>query len=742
LKIIGVDEASTFPYLFDLLSVKDSDFDQVHSSPDEKRLRIIEALNRIVLKSSDIRPIVMAVEDLHWIDKSSEERFKSLLENIPGARVCLIFTYRPEFVHTWGGRSYHSQVTLNRLSNRESLRIVYHLLGTEKIKNDLEDMILDKTEGVPFFIEEFVRSIKDLDIIEKKDNTYHLTGNYEILTIPSRIQDVMMARVDLFSDGVKEILQIGSVIGREFDHKLLKEITELSEHELLSKISILKDSELIYERGIYPQSTYVFKHALTQDAVYQSLLKNTRKKIHRIIAEKFEQSFQEIAVTQPELLSYHFTEAGLAARAIPYCQQAGEKAIRRSANKEAIDHLTRGLELLKALPETYERNQNELMLLLAIGPPLIAIEGPAFPELETIYLKALELCEKTSDNLHNFWALRALCNLYNNRAEYKTAMKYAEDLMKLAQKEQNALYYQLAHRSLGPMLLWVGELKSAQWHFEQVIDMYSAQQNQTTAFSPGADPVVHSYAFTSLILWLLGYPEKALERSQESLVLAYKLNHPFTIAGALNLASGFFHCCGDFRKAENLDNKLIELSSKQGFKHWLAFAAIRHDFVEAMEGDEEETIIKLLKSISELKILGIKQTRTFVLTRLAQVYAKYGKTTDGLQTLEEAEHTLFDTKERFCEAEIYRLKGELLLAQSADMENEAESCFQKALKVANQQHSKSFELRAAVSLSRLWQSQGKKEEARNLLSKIYGWFKEGFDTVDLKDAKALLEELS
>jgi predicted ATPase len=291
LEILGVDEASTLPYLLELLAVKDSGIDKIALSPEAKKDRIIEALNRTVLKGSEIRPLIMAIEDLHWIDKSSEERFKSLLDSIPGARVFLIFTYRPEFVHTWGGRSYHSQVNLSRLSNRESLTMVSHLLGMGELDKDLEQLVLEKTEGIPFFIEELISSLKDQKIIEKKDTKYHLAKDIKDVTVPSTIQDVIMARVDSLPEGAKGLLQTGSVAGREFSHDLLKRVTELSDEELWSHLSVLKDSELLYERGIYPQSAYVFKHALTQEVAYNSLLHKRKRELHEKIGKALEQAY-------------------------------------------------------------------------------------------------------------------------------------------------------------------------------------------------------------------------------------------------------------------------------------------------------------------------------------------------------------------------------------------------------------------------------------------------------------------
>ena len=291
LKIIQVDEPSTLPYLLELLSVKESGIEKMQMSPEARKDRTLEALKRITLKGSELRPLIMAVEDLHWMDRSSEDALKELLESISGSRVFLIFTYRPEFVHTWGSRSYHSQVTLNRLSNRESLAMVSHLLNTTNVDKDIEDLTLSKAEGIPFFIEEFIKSLRELKIIEKSNGTYKLTKDLKAIAIPSTIQDVIMARVDHLPEGAREVLRTGSVIEREFSHELIRKVTGLPEQELLSHLSTLRDSELLYERGIYPNSTYIFKHALTREVVYDSILTKKRKQIHEKIARAIEEIY-------------------------------------------------------------------------------------------------------------------------------------------------------------------------------------------------------------------------------------------------------------------------------------------------------------------------------------------------------------------------------------------------------------------------------------------------------------------
>jgi class 3 adenylate cyclase/tetratricopeptide (TPR) repeat protein len=352
IEVLGLDEASTLPYFLELLSVKESGLDKIPLSPEAKKDRIMEAFKRIVLKGSEIRPLILAYEDLHWIDKSSEDLFKYLLESIAGARVLMIFNYRPEFVPTWGAKSYHSQITLNRLSNHESLTMLSHLLGTEDIDSDLEELVLEKTEGVPLFIEEFIKSLKDLKIIERKDKKYQLAKDIQEVAIPSTIQEVIMARVDSLPDSAKEVLQTGSAIEREFSYQLIKWVTRLPEQDLLSRLSILKDSELFYERGIYPQSAFVFKHALTQDVVYNSILTKIKKKLHEEIGNAIEALYKENIDGHYGVLAEHYISGENYEKGAKYSKLAGKKAQKAASFREAIEYANKEAFCLERLPTT------------------------------------------------------------------------------------------------------------------------------------------------------------------------------------------------------------------------------------------------------------------------------------------------------------------------------------------------------------------------------------------------------
>jgi class 3 adenylate cyclase/tetratricopeptide (TPR) repeat protein len=386
IEIVDADEASTLPYFLELLSVKGSGFCKIPLSPEVKKARIIEALKQIVLKLSELRPMIMAIEDLHWMDKSSEDAIKKLLEAIPGARVLLLFTYRPEFVHTWGAKSFHSQVNLNRLSNRESLLMVSHLLGTDELDKKLEEFILEKTEGIPFFIEELIKSLKDLKVIAREKDKYRIKKDIKELTIPATIQDVIMARVDSLPQEAKELLQTVAAVGRESSYDLIRRVSGLAEQELMSQLSLLKDSELLYERGIYPQSTYIFKHSLTQEVVYNSLILIRKKEIHEGIGRAIEAQQLDRLEEHYELLAYHYGRSANSDKAVKYLDLANQKADKLNAMEEAKTYFEEAMALLDSMPENEENRRRRISLLVNQGFVFfLLIKAPEHYDLLTRY---------------------------------------------------------------------------------------------------------------------------------------------------------------------------------------------------------------------------------------------------------------------------------------------------------------------------------------------------------------------
>jgi class 3 adenylate cyclase/tetratricopeptide (TPR) repeat protein len=391
LQAISVEEGPALPYLLELLSVKDSGIEKITMSPEGKKDKTIETLKRIILKGSEIRPLVMAIEDLHWIDKTSEDVLKYLLESIPGARVLLIFTYRPEFIPTWGARSYHNQLLLNRLSNRENLFMATHILDTEDLETALEEVILEKTEGIPFFVEEFIKSMKDLGFIERKDHTYRIAKELQTVHIPSTIQDIIMARVDALPEGAKELLQVGSLIEREFSHKLIKAVMYLPEEDLLRRLSFLKDAELIYERGVFPDSTYIFKHALTREVVSESLLGSRKKRFHEEIGRSIEELYKDHLDDNHESLANHFFAAGNYTKAAEHSRMAAQKAAKSSSINEAILYTEKTISSLDQLPQTKEVQKRVIDARTNLG--LRFLEMNYFHEAEKAIEPIIELAQ-------------------------------------------------------------------------------------------------------------------------------------------------------------------------------------------------------------------------------------------------------------------------------------------------------------------------------------------------------------
>jgi len=454
LELLEIDEVSSLPYLLEILSVKDSGFDKIQMSPDAKKDRIMEVIKLFTLKGSRIRPVITAYEDLHWADKSSEEVLKLILESIPGSRVLLIFTYRPEFVHTWGGRSYHNQVNLNRLSNRECLTMVTNLLRTEKIDWELENLILEKTEGVPFYVEEMVKSLTDLNIIERTHDACHLAKGFKDVTIPSTIQGVIMARVDSLPESAKMVLQTGSVIEREFTYELIHNITDQTEKELLSCLAVLKDSELIYERGIYPESTYIFKHALTRDVVYNSILTNKRKSLHEKIGKAIVALYSDRVDQKPELLAHHYSHSENWEEAVRFGRLAAEKAYRYSQFQEAVTLYEMVTEWISKLPESKTQKENLVDIQLEICWSNIGLGQ--FGKVEKVAKEAESIAKSLGDQTRLGIAYLGLGTAYVYRGNFEKTEYYALQAIKYLEGTTEERSLAIANLVLGACYIGQG----------------------------------------------------------------------------------------------------------------------------------------------------------------------------------------------------------------------------------------------------------------------------------------------
>ncbi|MBI3799401.1 MAG: hypothetical protein HY268_20845 [Deltaproteobacteria bacterium] len=677
------------------------------------------------------------------------------LDQVPTTRLLALLTFRPEFMPPWGNRSHLSQMTLSRLGRSQVEAMVERVAGGKALPAEVVQQIVAKTDGVPLFVEELTKTVLESGLLqEEADRNVGARRAVPLPTlgIPATLHDALMARLDRLGPA-KEVAQLGATLGREFSYELLQAVSHLDEATLQHGLKQLVAAELVYQRGLLPQAHYLFKHALIQDTAYQSLLKSTRQQYHRQIAQVLAERFPETVETQPELVAHHYTEAGLIEQALPYWQRAGERASQRSAYVEAVAHLTRGLELLKVLPDTPERTQQELNLQTTLGPALMAAKGYAAPEVEKAYARALELCRQVGETPRLFPVVMGLRVFHLVRGELQTARELAEQTMRLAQSVQGPVPLMRSHVALGETLYFLGEFVQARGHMEQGFTLYDPRQLR----SPRAwvDDGMASLSYTASILWNVGYPDQALKRSREALTLAQELSHPYSLGFALFFAAKLHQ----YRREGQLTQKRAEatmtLSTDQGFPYWLAMGTTLRGWALAEQGQGEEGIAQTRQGLAGYRATGAELAQPYFLALLAEAYGKGGQAEEGLGVLAEALAMVDRSGERFYETELYRLKGELALQSgvrspkseipstqhptpSTQAEAEAEACFLKALEIARQQQAKSLELRAVMSLSRLWQRQGKKDEAHKMLAEIYGWFTEGFDTKDLQEAKVLL----
>ena len=753
-------QADTVPLLAALLSLPPSEgCPPLSLSPQKQKQKTHEALVAWIMEEAERQVVYCTWEDLHWADPTTLEILQLYLEQIPAARMLAVLTFRPEFQPPWSNRSYLSQLTLSRLEHPQVKAMIENVTGGKALPSEIVQQIVAKTDGVPLFVEELTKTVVESGL----DGGTTSASPLPLLAIPTTLHDTLMARLDRLST-TRQLAQLGATIGREFSYDLLHAVSPVNETLLQQGLRQLVEAELLYQRGVPPHATYLFKHALIQDTAYQSLLKSTRQQYHQQIAQVLEERFPETKETQPEIVAYHYTEAGLIPLAVPYWQRAGQRAVQRSANVEAISHLTKGLEVLKTLPDTPERTQQELMLQTTLGTPLMITKGYAAAEAERAYARARELCRQMGETPQLFLVLLGLWAFYFLRGMLHTARELAEQLLRLAQSAEDPELFVWAHHVLGATLFHLGELVSARAHLEQSIALYDPQKHRPdrSEVFRQQDPGVTCRCYVVPVLWSLGCPDQALERSHEALSLAQELSHPFSLAWALHMAGRIHKYRQERQVAQEQAEATIALSTEQGFAQWVAYGTVVRGWALAEQGQWEEGIVQMRQGLAAWRATGAELAVPEILTTLAEAYGKAAQTEEGLTVVAEALALVDKNKEHCSEAELYRLKGELTLQQERqrapgneqqatvanarclmpDANGEAEACFLKAINIAQKQQAKSWELRAATSQARLWQQQGKRDDARQMLAEVYNWFTEGLDTKDLQEAKALLEELS
>jgi predicted ATPase len=737
----GLVLSEAVPLLAALLSLSlPTSYPPLTLTPQRQRQKTLETLLAWLQAEAQRQPVLCVVEDLHWVDPSTLELLSLFIDQGAQTRLCLILTARPEFHPPWAMAAHLTVLTLRRFAPVEVERVVRHMAGDKAFPSEVLQEVVRKTDGVPLFVEELTKTVLESGLLEEQEDCYTLHGPLPSLAIPATLHDALLARLDRLA-AAKVVAQLGATIGRTFAYDVVQAVAPLDATTLQGALAQLVEAGVVAQRGLPPQATYTFKHALIQDAAYQSLLKSTRQQYHQRIARVLEGQFPETADTQPELLAHHYTEAGLTAPAVGYWQRAGQQASDRSANLEAISHLTIGIELLTTLPETPERTQQALTLHIALGAALQMAKGHGAPEVEHAYTQARALCQQVGETPELVPALFGLWRFYVVQPQLHTARELGEMLLRLAQRTDDPTLAVIAHCALGSTWLWLGALPVARYHLEEGSARYTPDQRRAPVFRMGQDLGVGCRTYAAWTLWLLGYPDQALTRVHDALELAHALSHPFSLAYARCLAAFISQFRRDVPAVHEQAEATVALATEQGFPQWAALGTILRGWALAMQGQGEERMAQVRQGIAAWRATGAVVHIPYFCTVLADVCDHLGHTADGLQVLAEA-HTLVEQhEERYWEAEVSRLRGILLLRQAGTSQVEAETWLQRALDVARRQQAKALELRAATSLSHLWQQQGKRAAAHDLLAPIYGWFTEGFDTADLQEAKALLKAL-
>jgi predicted ATPase len=715
-------------------------YSPLHLTPQQQRQQTLNALVSWLLAETKQEQRVLTVwEDLHWADPSTVELLGLLIEQLPSTRMLGLLTFRPEFHPPWAMASHLSQLTLNPFGPSQVERLATHVAGDKRLPAPIVSQIVAQTDGVPLFVEELTKSVLESQLLQKGEDRYELLGALRSLTIPTTLQDALMARLDRL-DTAKTVAQIAATLGRTFAYRLLQEVAELDGVRLGRALRSLVDAELLYQRGIPPEANYTFKHALIQEAAYQSLLKSARQQIHKRVVQTLEGQFLETVEGQPELLAHHCAEAGMNQEAVGYLQRAGQRAVERSASREAMTHFSRALEILASVPENAERSRQEVDLLLALGAASHHATGQSSSDTERAYAQALARSRGSRDPSQLFHSLSGQAAVYRGRAQFLEDYQVCQEMLALAREHGDPTLLFHAHVTLCQSSFYLGRFFEASEHLHHQLGLYPLLPDVIPLKIPVAmDPRVLGLIFGAWALWLLGYPDQAMTRGQQCIALARQTSHAHNIAFSRLIAARLHEYRGEPDACLAHAEVVIAVASENDLPQRLGSGLFIRGSALATKGETQKGLAQMREGMALWRATGAQALHTYYRLRIAEVYGLAGDAAQGLRVIEETLMALDRYDERFCEAELYRIKGRLVLLRSAAEEEMAEACFLKGLETARHQGAKSLELRAAMDLARLWLRQGKVKQAHDLLAPVYNWFTEGFETADLNEARALID---
>jgi class 3 adenylate cyclase/predicted ATPase len=714
-----------------MLSLPAERYPPLPPNPQQQKQDFIAALADQTVALSTSGPVLMIFEDAHWVDPSTLEALDRVIDSIQGASVLLVITCRPEFAVPWTARGHVTLHSLNRLGRRQGADMVTRVTGGKAMPDEVLDQIIAKTDGVPLFVEELTKTVLESGFLRAEEDRYVLDDPLPPLAVPATLQDSLMARLDRLG-AVKEIAQIGACIGRDFEYDLLSEISP--RNDLDTALDELLASELIFRHGSGKEAIFSFKHALVQDAAYESLLKSRRQEIHANLA-----SILRSREASPELIAHHYTEAQRFDDAIPFWLSAGQSASETSALTEAAGHLRRGIEIIESLPATPQREKMEFRFRTLSGSIFIALHGFAAPQTIAAYNRAYELRDTVDDPedlapmFYGLWVIR------NVRSEHAEALTFAESILETADAGDDVLTRMLGYRMRGTSRFYIGRMADARRDLEDSLELYRTGEHDALAYRYAQDPVIAAQSISTWNLALAGHADQALHLADQIVDRAETLAHAPSSAWAYNFAGlriGILR--RDWNRIETFSERLRALSRQHGLAHWLELANVADGWRRAFAG-EAQGLEHIKTDLSDR--LKNKPERLYlpeIHAQLAEAHLECGSAQAANDAITAALQIVAQTGERFHEAELYHIRGKALLSVDQDAAAEA---FEQALDIAQSQQAKLWQLRAATSLARLRRAQGKAQDAHDLLAPVYDWFTEGFDTPDLTEAKALLDEL-
>ena len=730
------------PLLAHLLSLPTGhQYPDLSTDPQERRKTVLAQMVELLAGLAHRQPVLVIAEDLHWIDPTSLEFLQRLVSRIRDLRVLMIVTLRPEFSLQWTG-DHVTALTLNGLNQQQSTDLVRRLTQNKPLPDEMLAQIVARTDGVPLFIEELTKTVVESGVLLDKGDHYEIGQIKPSMAVPATLRDSLLARLEGLAQ-VKEVAQIGAVIGREFSYQLLSVVLPIPARELRNALRQLTEAGLLFVRGRPPRADYTFKHTLIQDTAYDSLLRSRRIVIHGQIANALHNQFPDLSIAQPELLAHHYTLAGDAEQAVEYWSKAGRRSTERSTGAEAINHLEKALEVLQTLPATPERARKELDLRIALLTPTISTKGYGSHETEQIIAKARAIAENVGEAtqlyplMYGEWAF----NIVSGRI--KNSRQLAEKYMLLAQQQTDTVPLLVGHRMLGTSLASLGELSLARVQLERALTLYDPRLHAASAFIYGQDSRVSALTFLALTLLILGAPTEAIAAGRRALDYADELKHPNTQGVALCLAGALFQeICRNIPATRKYTARTIKLAENRSLGLWLMTARVFESWVLGQQGRWDEAIAGMRKMLEGFKASGTYLIRSHFLGLLAELYQGAGQPMEGLAAIEEAFTVAKETGERMWEADLYRLKGDLLLTRGGvQIATVAESCFAKAIEIARSQGARLWELRAALSLGHLWIGQGKGRLVREMLEPLHRSFGDSLDIRDVVRAAALLKQL-